>query len=217
MQEQNSKTVALVALVISVLGLSIGFAAFSSTLTIKSEATVTPTSENFKVLFGAGSVSPSDKGSVTLSSGAEGTNTIAAITAQLSKPGDSVTMTIPVLNQGAYDAYLRTVTFTPATTKCTAVVTEGKTSVSSDLMDAACDKITMTVKVGPAAESLQTFTTTTELNKVQAEAQKLGKTDGAGQAVITISYASDAVDVDGDVKVDFGSVELKYTSDTPAN
>ena len=84
-------------------------------------------------------------------------------------------------------------------------------------MAAACDKITMTVKVGPAAESLQTFTATTELNKVQAEAQKLVKTDGAGQAVITISYASDAVDVDGDVKVDFGSVELKYTSDTPAN
>ena len=52
-KQQKQKVMAIVALCISVLGLTLGFAAFSNTLTISSSATVTPDSSDFKLkLYG---------------------------------------------------------------------------------------------------------------------------------------------------------------------
>jgi hypothetical protein len=51
--ERNSKVIAIVALCIGVVGLSLGFAAFSNTLTISSSATVAPDASTFNVDFSA--------------------------------------------------------------------------------------------------------------------------------------------------------------------
>ena len=52
-QKKQSKMMAILALCISVLGLTLGFAAFSNTLTISSSATVTPDASDFKLkLYG---------------------------------------------------------------------------------------------------------------------------------------------------------------------
>ena len=52
-RRQKTKTVAIIALTISVLGLTLGFAAFSNVLTISSSATVTPDASDFKIaLYG---------------------------------------------------------------------------------------------------------------------------------------------------------------------
>ena len=52
-RRQKTKTVAIIALTISVLGLTLGFAAFSNVLTISSSATVTPNESDFKLqLYG---------------------------------------------------------------------------------------------------------------------------------------------------------------------
>lgn len=206
MKNTNGKTIALVALVVSVLGLSIGFAAFSSTLTINSSATVTPDKASFKIAFGAGTVNPTGKGEVTLTAGTDGLMTIAGITAQLSKPGDTVTYTIPVNNTGSYDAYLKTVTFTPATTKCTAVAATGANAVTKDLMDTACANITLKASIGDDTE-LANLTAT----KSVTTTHKLAKGDGTENVVLTITYGG-STDVDGDVKVDFGSIKLDYSS-----
>ena len=50
MKNQKQKLIAIVALCVSVLGLTLGFAAFSNTLTISSSATVTPESSDFKLV-----------------------------------------------------------------------------------------------------------------------------------------------------------------------
>ena len=57
MMEKNrqTKVIAIIALVVAVVGMSLGFAAFSNILTISSSATVTPNSEDFKmVAYGLG-------------------------------------------------------------------------------------------------------------------------------------------------------------------
>ena len=48
-KSRTSKIIAVVALVVAVLGLSLGFAAFSNTLTISSSATVSPDSGDFDI------------------------------------------------------------------------------------------------------------------------------------------------------------------------
>ena len=61
-KQQKQKVMAIVALCISVLGLTLGFAAFSNTLTISSSATVTPDSKDFKlVLYGVPSLGEYDQ------------------------------------------------------------------------------------------------------------------------------------------------------------
>ena len=57
MMEKNrqTKVIAIIALVVAIVGMSLGFAAFSNILTISSSATVTPNSEDFKlVAYGLG-------------------------------------------------------------------------------------------------------------------------------------------------------------------
>ena len=49
-QRKQSKVIAILALCISVLGLTLGFAAFSNTLTISSSATVSPDASDFKLV-----------------------------------------------------------------------------------------------------------------------------------------------------------------------
>ena len=50
-KNRSSKVVAIVALFIAVIGLSVGFAAFSNILKIKSSATVQPSGQDFVVGF----------------------------------------------------------------------------------------------------------------------------------------------------------------------
>ena len=54
-RNRQTKVIAIIALVVAVIGMSVGFAAFSNTLTISSSATVKPTEEDFKlVAYGLG-------------------------------------------------------------------------------------------------------------------------------------------------------------------
>ena len=48
-KNKKTKTLAIIALIISILGLTLGFAAFSNTLTISSSATVSPDESDFNI------------------------------------------------------------------------------------------------------------------------------------------------------------------------
>ena len=48
-RNRQTKVIAIVALCVAVVGLTLGFAAFSNTLTISSSATVTPNESDFKL------------------------------------------------------------------------------------------------------------------------------------------------------------------------
>ena len=91
-------TVALCALIVAVAGLTIGFAAFSNTLTINSSANVAPSSSTLDIAFST-AIDSKTNGTVTgvPTTGATGGTatisgtTISDVTAHFTAPGQSVT------------------------------------------------------------------------------------------------------------------------------
>ena len=59
MRVNKTKYFLVVGVLLAIAGVTLGFAAFSNTLTIKSSATVTPDASTFNVTFRQGTVEPS--------------------------------------------------------------------------------------------------------------------------------------------------------------
>ena len=220
---RRNQSVTIAALIIAIVGLSIGFAAFSNTLTIRSSATVNPDSSSLRVVFsldddsevsgGTGGVTPNsntygDPG--TIDNTTQGNSKIEGLHAKFTAPGQSVkyNTNLYVYNAGSLQAQLTGVTFNNAQgvntyKKCTAV-TENKQAAeiaTDSLVQAACADITISVKVGtktatPADPSLNY--------------QILGVGESL-PAEITITYGGN-VYVDGDFEVSFGDVVINATS-----
>ena len=218
---RGSKVIAIAALLVAVVGLSIGFAAFSNTLKISSGATVTPDSDTFKVRFSA-----SEDTTTTAAVNADGGETgatgtpasinnantevlvegkdavvvpkISGLNAQFTKPGQTVTYSFWIRNDGEYVAYLKSITMGAKSCQ----KSEGSNADQAKVT-AACGDITMTVKVGDVTYSA----TDTAITN-----QSIG-TDSAAPVVVTIDYAATANSpVDGPFEVSFGETSLVYSS-----
>ena len=219
---RNVKIIAIAALLVAVAGVSIGFAAFTRTLTIEAGANVTPT-DDFNVVFSKSSSSVTTEGGVdassktpstlttstaVISNDASGGPTISNLHATFTQPGQSATYTFYAYNNSSYDAYLTNFIFTPAATKCTA--STGST-VTSALMTAACPDINVKVTVGSGDSNTANVT---------ASKSVTNHTLAAGSAeLVTVVISYDTVAnqtlADGAFDVDFGTIQLKYkTVDT---
>lgn len=219
-RERGSKVIAIVALCVGVVGLSLGFAAFSSNLTIKSSASVT-VEDNFSVYFDEDSIEAIPTGGATADAEAitvtntekkeEGsqvyaTSEIGDLHANFTAPGQSVTFKFNAVNNGQYVAYLTDAEFgvvagTELFKKCTAA-----TGTTQSLVDAACENISLTLKVG---DEVITSGTTTFANEIAI--------NGTTPVEVTITYAEkEGVDnqplADGDFEVAFGDIGLTYKS-----
>ena len=218
---RNVKIIAIAALLVAVIGVSIGFAAFTRTLTIEAGANVTPT-DDFNVVFSKSNSSVTTEGGVDASSktpsnlttstavianDATGGPKISNLHATFTQPGQSATYTFYAYNDSSYGAYLTNIIFTPAATKCTA--STGST-VTSALMTSACSDISIKVSVG----------TDTNTANVSASKSVSGHALAAGAAeLVTVVISYDQVSgqtlADGAFDVDFGTIQLKYkTVDT---
>lgn len=219
---QNVKILAIAALLVAVVGVSIGFAAFSRTLTIEAGANVTPT-DDFNVVFSKSNSSVTTEGGVDASSKTPSTLTtstaviandatggpkISNLHATFSQPGQSATYTFYAYNNSSYDAYLTNLIFTPASTKCTA--SSGST-VTTSLMNAACPDINIKVTVGSGDSNTANVTASKQVTQHSLAA-------GSAELVtVVISYdtVSGQTLADGAFDVDFGTIQLKYkTVDT---
>ena len=162
-KNRSSKIIAVVALVVAVFGLTLGFAAFSNTLTISSSAYVSPSSENFKInLSGSesgittnvvGTPAQSENLGYYASQASVSGSRISGLKANVTQPGQEVSYTFYVHNDGEYDAYLNSIVFAnvegqSAPRYCVAV--DPQTTTAS-LVSAACESISVTVKVGDDA------------------------------------------------------------------
>lgn len=131
-RERRSKSLIIVALALTLMILTVGFAAFSETLNISSSATVTPNEEDFKItLYGFNSSdaaldfelngtlseenlsssvshpSPTEEGaSGTTALIDNSTHTISNISVSLTKPTTGIAYYFIVKNEGLYDAYI---------------------------------------------------------------------------------------------------------------
>lgn len=159
-KNRSSKVIAVVALCVAIVGLTLGFAAFSNTLNIKSSATVNPSGEAFNVDFSSSDaavetdpVTPTKDPSSLVAGNATINNSgsnpqISGLTATFTEPGQSATYTFYVHNIGEYDAFLKSITYNNATSGDTFKVCTAGEETTDSLVQAACDDITVSVTVG---------------------------------------------------------------------
>lgn len=103
-KDRGFKVMAIVALLIGVLGLSIAYAAYSQTLTINASGTVNKATwdvhfENLSTGATTGKAEVADAGKLTLDA-----TTIQGSLGTLKAPGDSLTYTFDIKNAGSIDA-----------------------------------------------------------------------------------------------------------------
>lgn len=129
-KQRQIKILSIVALVLAISAMTLGFAAFSTTLSISSSATVTPSSEDFKIkmygfksqtalssfyssyvmqdsylsetiVLASGSTDGHDNGRINNT-----THTINGLNANFTEPGEFVYYHVIIRNEGKYDAYI---------------------------------------------------------------------------------------------------------------
>lgn len=216
-KNRGSKILAIIALLVSAVGLSLGFAAFSRTLDIRALAEVGPTKSDLKVNFSSsGEVLAIDPVVAETTSGVSATdghidNTketplINSLGASFTAPGQKVVYKFYAANVGEYDAFLKSIQFGTATGSATKTCTAKPNSESiptQSLLDAACNDIILSVKVGDEIETNQSV--------VINNTHKLAKGDFE-PIVVTIEYLADGARADGDFKVSFADISLVYST-----
>ena len=212
-KDKTSKVIAIIALLVAVVGLSVGFAAFSNTLTISTSANVTPNSDTFKVVFSSnGTTLTEDKVSGVASSGASATDatinnaasnpTITGLSATFTEPGQNVVYTFYAHNKGEYDAFLKSVTYANVTDETETKICTAGSKTTAALVATACEGISVKVNVGSTNTTASTANITGHsLLKKAFEA-----------ITVTIEYAADSGRADGDFSVAFGDISLVYSS-----
>ena len=191
---KDSKVIAIVALCIGVVGLSLGFAAFSAQLTVSSGATVTVDEDtNFKDVFGFMADTQKD---TTLNEKTDAAGAIAenyakawtGITYNFTTTGETRVYTATVKNDSALVAYLDEVS-EPAQASCD-TPGDGTITASADLKAKACGEITLDVDA-PAS------------------------IPAGGEGTVTVTITGPSTPVDGDLKVVFSDVLIDYTTTNP--
>ena len=209
-ENKGNKIVAIVALVLGAIGVTLGYAAFSNTLKIKSSAEVKPASTAFNVDFSSSSSAVETNNiTPTLNKTAEGftatdatiNNTadplVSNLKATFTEPGQSATYSFYAYNAGEFVAYLNSIVFSGSKT-CTA-----KEGTTQSLVDSACTGIKLSAKVGsePATETSIASITDHTLAKNASE-----------PVVVVLSYEDGSAVADGDFDVSFPDITLTYES-----
>lgn len=192
----------LIVLLLVVVGLSIGFAAFTSNLKIKSSATVTPNPNTFKVVFSA-SDTESKAGDVK-GDGIYGKNAtfakdakeLTGLKADFTAVGQEATWEVYSFNDGEFDAFLNSVTL--GTITC-----EAKDGTSTDMVA----NVVMKLSVAITDENGETTTYDATTANVSSHILSKGK---AEKVVVSLEYVSGKVD--GDFTVDVSEIILGYDS-----
>ena len=224
-KDRTTKVVAICALLLAVVGVSLGFAAFSQNLKISSTATVTP-SDNMYIYFasddektGEGEIVAEPVGATpaqydndvehkaVIDNSNNKAPTITGLRADFTAPGQSVTYSFYAYNAWEYEAYLKAINI-DATKTC--VAKSGTLSADETIKAAqeekiaeACNGISISVKVG--TDEAVTATTGNINNHTLAS-------DAFEPVVVTITYAAGSSVADTDFDVTFGDITLNYSS-----
>lgn len=205
-REREMKTLVIAALVISVVAIGVGFAAFSTTLQINGTATVNTDGKTWNVFFEsiektALSSTGVDSTVPTITNGTVGENTtnaaISTISAAFTAPGQKLQYRITVKNAGTYDATLTaadlvttlTATGTGATAETDATNVKNHSTFTFTKADGTAVNVgTDTILAGQSQEYLYTleyedFTNASELPQGQV-------TLTVPQITLTFSQAS---------------------------
>ena len=203
---RKQKLLMIIALMLSIASLSIGFAAFSVSLNVSSQASVSPNSDTFSVKFSTNkdslvvdAVTPSSKTSgITTSDGVidNSTNpTIKNLSATFTNPGQYVEYIFYTRNEGEYTAYLNNINFIGSK------ICKGEAGTTDSLVQSACESINITATIGDITYTETTPITGHTLNKKTGEEIK-----------VRLEYASNGAYVDGAISITFPNVALVYST-----
>ena len=213
-KNRSAQVIAIVALVVGVVGLSIGFAAFSSVLNIQTSANVKPDSSTMNVDFSSAEdkvsiaeIIPTATPSSLVTTNAvidnSGDPTISNLSATFTEPGQTVVYKFYAYNAGELNAYLKSIVFGNVAGKNTTKVCTALDGTTDALVQKACEKISVKVKVGNEIE--------TSTGKASITGHTLNK--GTGEMVtVTLEYEAGAERADGDFNISFGDITLNYSS-----
>ena len=211
-RDRKLKMLFLMALVLSVTAMTLGFAAFSTTLNISSSASVTPNSEDFKLqMFG---INGDNVVPITYQSTAGSTNgrinddgiSISGINVVLTKPGDSVSYKFIVKNVGEYDAYILSFKGNKFEDinrpfRCTAV--DG-VDISGELLEQACNSLQVNYGVYDINNNSLLFN-----NKASGILVPAGESIYVG---VSYRYNANGVYADGAFNVEVGDLSMEFTT-----
>ncbi len=213
-KNRSAQVIAIVALVVGVVGLSIGFAAFSSVLNIQTSANVKPDSSTMNVDFSSAedkvsiaeiiqTATPSSLVTTNAVIDNSGDPTISNLSAKFTEPGQTVVYKFYAYNAGELNAYLKSIVFGNVAGQNTTKVCTALEGTTDALVQKACEKISVKVKVGNEIE--------TSTGKASITGHTLNK--GTGEMVtVTLEYEAGAERADGDFNISFGDITLNYSS-----
>lgn len=191
-KDRGFKVIAVVALLIAVVGLSIAYAGYTATLTIEGTATVKSAWDvKWTDLDNGTATGYADVTNKTLAIASDG-QSISGVIGTLKAPGDTIKYTWKATNDGEIDATLTGVTL--GTLTCAPAATNGAQAAEAT---AVCAKLSVAFTYDSAAV---TGSTTGDLLK-----------DTSKDVTMTITYAAgDAVELSGDVTVTLGTTSFTY-------
>lgn len=195
-KDRGFKIVAIVALLVATLGLTIAYAGFTAILDISGSTTATVSSK-FSVIWtdittgeNIGKTGYAVPGSLTISNA---NKTVSGNIGTLKAPGDSITYSWYAKNDGDIDAVLTNVSPVGALT-CAPAATNGSTGEEAT---AVCSKLVLTLKYNDTAVA-----SATNVDLLKGTSKKVE---------LTLSYpAGDPVQVSGDVAVTLGQTKFNY-------
>lgn len=230
-KERGTKVIAVVALVVAAIGVSLGFAAFSNDLTITPTAEVKPLN-TLRVLFSSSNTAQEEIGSnidikylpagenVTypaftattpvISNAVISAPTLSNLKATFVRPGESIAYTLYIHNDSSYDAQLTAMAF--GNKSCTA-----KSGTTQSIVDAACDEIDISVTVGGGTDEPTAVTKTQNTSSSATVSGHILEAGAYETVTVTLSYedlssGAGNTEVNGDFDVTFGNVTLTYSS-----
>ena len=211
MEKNSYKVITVLSLVIAVVALAIGFAAYTATLTIEN-ATATATASNSftpNVQYKQGTLT-CKRGQTTLSNVAGSLNdathavtwTGAAVT--LTGPGDSITCSATVENLSTFTAHLKSITIASPGLTCAPVAS----GVTLQNLTGACDSIDLTVTEDTASATADTngSTNATSVSGVSIAA------GGEDTVSFTIAYPANSPVTDGDFTITIPTITFTYST-----
>ena len=211
-RDRSAKIISIIALCVAVVGLSIGFAAFSNDLKINSSATVRPNESDFDVNFStvntseiAGTVSGVGTNSATAEDATidnSASPKITGLKANFTEPGQKVTYSFYIHNAGKYIAYLNSVTYANVSGKTSPRVCTAGSGTNATMVEAACNGISVSVK-------FENDEYTGSIDSISNHSLAINAYE---PVVVTIEYNSGASRADGDFEVAFGDIILTYES-----
>ena len=200
------KKIIIIGLLILVMCLGIGFAAFSTTLKINGKAKVSPNASNFKVEFAKSVRSSSDYDRSDVEGVSTPNNldsnpgeftdatTFENASVTFTEDGQSIDYKFYIVNAGKYDAHITNINI--GNKKCTP---DNDTDLT--LADSACDSINLSVILGNP-DHQTTYTESTPI-----ENHVLNKGDWE-QIIVRITYPEGSQLPDGDLAVEWSFIEI---------